>query len=182
MIEKVISTQRIHEGKILNLRVDEVLLPNNKKAYREIIEHQGAVAIVAITDDGKILLVNQYRSAIGEVMTEIPAGKLENNEDPVDCAERELIEETGFKPGKLEKMLEITTSPGFCNEKIHLFLAKDLSPAFLACDEDEFIDLLSVDLDEALQMITAGDIKDSKTIIGLLNYKINCTSAPYKNL
>lgn len=172
MIEKTISSKRIHEGKILNLRVDEVLLPNDKTSLREIVEHNGAVAIVAVTDDNKILMVRQYRKAVEKVLIEIPAGKLEKGEAPYDCAKRELIEETGFRAHQLEEVMEIVTSPGFCTEKIHLFVAKNLSADYLDNDEDEFIDIITMDLDEALEKIVSREIVDSKTIIGLLYYKM----------
>ncbi|HBH11839.1 MAG TPA: ADP-ribose pyrophosphatase [Clostridiales bacterium] len=172
MIEKTISCRQIYEGKILNLRVDEVLLPNDKTSLREIVEHNGAVAIVAVTDNDKILLVRQYRKAVERVLIEIPAGKLEKEETPYDCAERELIEETGFRANQLKKVMEIITSPGFCTEKIHLFVANNLVVDYLENDEDEFIDLITLDLDEALGKIVSGEIVDSKTIIGLLYYKM----------
>jgi ADP-ribose pyrophosphatase len=172
MIEKTISSKRIHEGKVLNLRVDEVLLPNDKTSLREIVEHNGAVAIVAVTDENKILMVKQYRKAVEKVLIEIPAGKLEKGEVPYDCAERELIEETGFRAHQLEEVIEIITSPGFCTEKIHLFVARDLTVDYLENDEDEFIDIITMNLDEALEKIVSGEIVDSKTIIGLLYYKM----------
>ncbi|MDP3387492.1 MAG: NUDIX hydrolase [Eubacteriales bacterium] len=177
MIEKTISSRRIHEGKILNLRVDEVLLPNDKTSLREIVEHNGAVAIVAVTDENKILMVRQYRKAVEKVLTEIPAGKLEKGETPFDCAYRELIEETGFRAHQLHEVMEIITSPGFCTEKIHLFVAKSLAADYLENDEDEFIDLITLDLDEALEKIVSGEIVDSKTIIGLLYYKMYCATS-----
>ena len=116
LIEKTISSKRIHEGKVLNLRVDEVLLPNDNISVREIVEHNGAVAIVAVTNDNKILLVRQYRKAVEKVLIEIPAGKLEKGESPYVCAERELIEETGYRPNQLEEVMEIITSPRLCTE------------------------------------------------------------------
>jgi ADP-ribose pyrophosphatase len=173
MIEKTISTKRIYDGKILNLRVDEVLLPNNKTSQREIIEHNGAVAMVAVNDDNELLLVKQYRKAVEEVIIEIPAGKLELNEDPDECAIRELIEETGFKPNKITRMFDLSTSPGFCTEIIHIYLAEDLEESFLECDDDEFIEVVKMNIDEAVNMISTGEITDSKTIAGLLYYKIN---------
>jgi ADP-ribose pyrophosphatase len=173
MIEKTLSSKRIYEGKILNLRIDEVLLPNNNTSHREIVEHNGAVAIVAVNSDNKILLVKQYRKAIDEIMIEIPAGKLEKEESPYECAKRELIEETGFRSNKMDKIFEIITSPGFCDEKIHLFIAKELQVDYMDCDDDEFIDVIEVSIDDAMDMIYKGIIKDSKTIIGLYHYKMH---------
>lgn len=177
LIEKTISSKRIHEGKVLNLRVDEVLLPNDNISVREIVEHNGAVAIVAVTNDNKILLVRQYRKAVEKVLIEIPAGKLEKGESPYVCAERELIEETGYRPNQLEEVMEIITSPGFCTEKIHLFIARDLVADYLESDEDEFIDLIALELDEALEKIANGEIVDSKTIIGLFYYRLHFSAS-----
>ncbi len=173
MIEKTISTKRIHEGSILNLRVDEVLLPNNKTSKREIIEHNGAVAMVAVNNENDVILVKQFRKAVEKVMIEIPAGKLELDEDPDQCAVRELIEETGYKPNKITRMFDLSTSPGFCTEVIHMYIAEDLEEAYLDCDEDEFIEVVKMNIDEAVNMISRGEITDSKTIAGLLYYKVN---------
>jgi ADP-ribose pyrophosphatase len=173
MIEKTISTKRIHEGSILNLRVDEVLLPNNKTSKREIIEHNGAVAMVAVNNENDVILVKQFRKAVEKVMIEIPAGKLELDEDPDQCAVRELIEETGYKPNKITRMFDLSTSPGFCTEVIHMYIAEDLEEAYLDCDEDEFIEVVKMNIDEAVSMISRGEITDSKTIAGLLYYKVN---------
>lgn len=173
MMEKTISSKRIHEGKIINLRVDEVLLPNNKTSTREIIEHNGAVAMIAVNEKKQLLMVKQYRKAVEKVLIEIPAGKLELNENPEECAIRELIEETGYKPNRITKMLDISTSPGFCTEIIHIYLAEDLEDAYLQCDDDEFIEVIKINIDEAVAMIKNGEITDSKTIVGLLYYKFN---------
>ena len=121
--EKTMKSERIYEGKIVNLRVDTVELPDKKYSKREIVEHPGAVGIVPITEDGKIILVKQFRKAVEKPLLEIPAGKIEINEEPKETALRELFEETGYYSNNMEYIIEFYTSPGFSNEKIYLFLA-----------------------------------------------------------
>lgn len=168
--EITLNSEKIFEGKILKLRIDTVELPNKKYKKREIIEHNGAVAILAVTDKNEIILVKQFRKAAEDFLLELPAGKIENNEKSIDCAKRELKEETGFEAKNFEKICYFYTSPGFCTEKIYLYKATDLMETGAEPDEDEFIELLFVNLDEAKEMIKSGKIIDSKTIIGILSY------------
>ncbi len=165
--EKTMKTDKIYEGKIVNLRVDTVELPDKKYSKREIVEHPGGVGIVAILDDGMVLLVRQYRKAPDKVLLEIPAGKLEVNEEPSETALRELKEETGYTAGKLEYLTEFYTSPGFSTEKIYLFLAEELVPGEQELDTGEFIELEKYTIDELKVMINRGEIMDSKTLIGI---------------
>lgn len=164
--EITVNSEKIFEGKIINVRIDTVEVPNQKYAKREIVEHKGAVAILAIEDD-QIILIKQYRKAVEDFLFELPAGKIELNEEPLSCANRELIEETGYCPNNVEKLAEFYTSPGFCNEKIHLFLATDLKYVGSCPDEDEFIEIVKVKKEEALLMVSENKIKDAKTIIGI---------------
>jgi ADP-ribose pyrophosphatase len=163
--EKTIKSEKIFTGRVISLQVDDVELPDGKTSKREIIKHPGAVAVIPITDDGKIVLVEQYRKALERTIVEIPAGKLERGEDPKDSARRELEEETGYVCEKLEWLISFYTSPGFADEIIHLYLAtgltKKVNPAGL--DEDEFINLLEVSLDDAKQYIKEQKIYDAKT-------------------
>lgn len=168
--EVTVKTEKIFEGKILRLRLDTVELQNKKYTKREIIEHNGAAAILAINDENKLILVRQFRKAAEDFLLELPAGKIENNEDPLLCAKRELKEETGYECESIEKICEFYTSPGFCTEKIHLYKASDLEETGISPDEDEFIELEYVDIEDAKQMIFNGNIIDSKTIIGILSY------------
>ena len=166
--EKLIESTLLYEGKLLKLRCDTVTLPNGTVSVREIIEHPGAVAVVAVTATGQIVLVRQYRHAVGDILLEIPAGKLNPGENPLDCAYRELEEETGFAAGSLRHLASVYTTPGFTNEKIHLFFASELRQTKQNPDEDEFI---NVELYESVQlqsMIEAGALCDSKTLLGLL--------------
>lgn len=170
MEEKILNTKSIYEGRVVKLNVCEVQLPDGKRGQREIIQHVGASAIVAIDDQKRVLLVRQYRSAAGQVMSELPAGILNANETPEACAIRELQEETGYKPGKIESLGGLYPSPGYTTEFIHLFLATELVEARLPADADEMIEVDNVPLLEALNLIDTGVITDSKTIIGLLRY------------
>lgn len=165
--EKTMKSDKIYEGKILNLRIDTVELPDKKYSKREIVEHPGGVAVIPITKDNTLILVKQYRKAVERFLLEIPAGKLEVNEDPRETALRELEEETGFKANKLEYLMEFYTSPGFSNEKIYLFLASDLTKGEQSLDLGEFIESQEYNIDDLLKMVQRGEILDSKTIIGI---------------
>jgi len=168
MEEKTIKSRRIHEGKIISLRVDEVILPHGKKAVREIVEHPGAVAAVPLLPGGRVVLIKQFRKPVEEVIYEIPAGKLEREEDSRLCMERELEEEIGYRAGKLQELLSYYPSPGFSSELVHLFLATDLEKKEQNLEDDEFLETVIIKFDTALKMVEEGKIKDGKTIIGLL--------------
>lgn len=167
--EKTLSTEKIFSGKVISLQIDEVELPNGKKAKRELIKHPGAVAIIALTDDKKLVLVEQYRKALEKIILEIPAGKLEKNEEPAECAIRELEEETGYACESLELLNSFYTSPGFADEIVHLFIAKGLKKKENAAglDEDEFVNLFELTLDEAKQAVIEKRIYDAKTIFAV---------------
>lgn len=165
--EKTMKSDKIYEGKLLNLRVDTVEIPDKKYSKREIVEHPGGVAVIPITSDNSIILVKQYRKAIERFLLEIPAGKLELNEEPRETAIRELKEETGYEANKIEYLLEFYTSPGFSNEKIYLFLATDLIEGQATPDSGEFIEMEKYNIDDLIKMVERGEIIDSKTIIGI---------------
>ena len=169
LTEKTISSQILHQGKVLNLRIDAVELPNGKIATREIIEHAGAVAIVPLTSAGEIVMVRQYRHPAGEILLEIPAGKLDRDENPEHCAKRELLEETGFITGNIRKIFSCFSSPGFCGELIHIYVATEIIYQGQQLDEDEFLEVEKIPLPKVLAMISSGDIKDIKTIAGVLS-------------
>ncbi|TAA72505.1 NUDIX hydrolase [Planococcus salinarum] len=168
--EKTISSERIYEGKIINLKVDEVSLPNGHTSKRELIEHPGAVAIVAITAEKKIIMVEQYRKALERSIIEVPAGKLEKGEDPETTAMRELEEETGYTAASLQLIQSFSTSPGFADEVVHLFFAEGLSKSQSGAvtDEDEFVELMEVTVEEAEQMMQDNRIYDAKTAFAVL--------------
>ncbi len=162
------SSERIYEGKIVNLRVDTVRFQDNKTGKREVVEHSGAVAIVPILTDGKtVVLVRQWRTPVGAPLLEIPAGGLEPGENPEECARRELTEEIGQTAGRLIKLYEGYSAPGFCSEKLYGFLALDLTDESAAPDEGEFVERVEMPLADALAAIADGRIQDMKTIAGL---------------
>lgn len=165
--EKTMKSEKIYEGKIVNLRIDTVELPDKKYSKREIVEHPGAVGIIPITDDDCIVLVKQFRKPVEKFLLEIPAGKLEINEEPRETATRELKEETGYDANKMEYLLEFYTSPGFSNEKVYLFLASELIEGSPCPDTGEFIKTEKINIEDLLKMVERGEIVDSKTIIGI---------------
>ncbi len=172
--EKTIHSNEIYKGKVISLKVDDVLLPNGNQSKREIINHPGAVAIIAITDEGKIVLVEQYRKALERSIIEIPAGKLEPGEQPAVTARRELEEETGYGCRELTYLQSFSTSPGFADEIIHLFVATKLYEIEEKADldEDEFVELLEVTIEEAEEMVRDQRIFDAKTAFAVLWMKL----------
>jgi ADP-ribose pyrophosphatase len=176
--EITLSSRRAYEGRLLHLRVDTVRLEGGYVTEREIVEHPGAVAIVALNGGGKVLLVRQFRQAAREVLWEVPAGTREAGEDSEACARRELQEETGYQASHMEQFLRFYTSPGFCTEQIDLYLATGLSPVPRTLEADEAIEVEAVPLGEAWEMIRRGEIRDAKTITGLLALAVGlCRSA-----
>jgi ADP-ribose pyrophosphatase len=171
--EKTLAGETIYEGKIITLRVEVVALPDGKTAKRELIKHPGAVSIIPITKEGKLVLVEQYRKALERSLIEIPAGKIDPGEAPEVTAVRELEEETGYGAKEFTYVQSFATSPGFADEVIHLYVAQDLykveNPA--DGDEDEFIGLLEVTIEEAEDMVASGKIFDAKTAFAVLYAK-----------
>lgn len=168
--EKTLMAKQIFKGKIINVRVDDVILPDGRTATREIVEHSGAVAIIPLTCENNIIFVQQYRKPVEEEILEIPAGKLEKGENPFKCAERELKEETGYVADNINYITKFYSSPGFSNEVIHLFLARDIREVEVGGtpEPDEFLRIKKVHIKDAFEMVLAGEIKDGKTIIGVL--------------
>ncbi|MCG7342979.1 NUDIX hydrolase [Sporosarcina sp. ACRSL] len=171
--EKTVTSERIFQGKIISLRVEEVELPDGNRAKRELVDHPGAVAVIAITDNRKLVLVEQYRKALDRSIIEIPAGKIEPGEDIEVTALRELEEETGYGATQFEYLQSFATSPGFANEIIHIFVAQGLykidKPA--QGDEDEFIQLFECTIEEAEEMVLEQRIYDAKTAFAILYAK-----------
>lgn len=171
--EKTINTERIFEGKVISLQVDDVELPNGKTSKRELVKHPGAVAVIAITNDKKIVFVEQYRKPLERSLVEIPAGKLEPGEEPKTTALRELEEETGYTTNDLDYVTSFATSPGFADEVIHLYLATDIQKAEnkLEADEDEFVELIEATKEEAEQFEQEERIWDAKTAYAMIYVK-----------
>jgi len=166
--ERGLTQEAAFRGQLVKVRVDTVALPNGETAQREIVEHPGAVAVVPITADGRILLVRQFRYPINQFTLELPAGKLELGEKPEETCLRELAEETGFTASNLERLTEFVVTPGYSTERITLFKATGLASSPAPRDPDEFIESVEVTVEEALAMVRDGRIVDAKTIIGLL--------------
>ena len=169
--EKTLSSEKIYDGRVVKLRKDAVLLPDGKKSEREVISHSGGAGIVA-ESGGKMLLVRQFRYAYGEVITEIPAGKIDKGEKPEDTAKRELEEETGIRAKEVELLFVIYPTPGYTDEKIYIYLARGLSEGEIRLDDNEFLNSFWIDVSKAYEMVEKGEIKDSKTIIALQYLKI----------
>jgi ADP-ribose pyrophosphatase len=165
---EIVESRRVHK-RWVGLRVDRLRYPSGYEHDIDVVEHNGGATLLAIDGDGKLLLVRQYRHATGQIMLELPAGTLDPNEPPEVCAARELQEETGYKPGRIEKLGGFWTAPGYCNEYLHVYLCTDLTESRLEGDE-EAIDVERVSLEEALQMIADGRIEDAKTSAALLFY------------
>lgn len=173
LTEKKLSTQVVYDGKILKVRRDVVQIPDGGTAVREVVEHRGSVAILALTDDDHVLLERQFRYVFGDEMLEIPAGKLEaEDSDPLDCAKRELREETGYSAARWEPLGAVRLAPGCLGEVIHLFLAQELTPGQTSFDEDERIELMAVSIAELEAKIGTGEVADAKTMAALLRWKL----------
>ncbi len=166
--ETVLASERVYEGRILNLRVDQIRTSSGVEALREIVENGGAVAIVALDDHQRVVLVRQYRHAVRSLVVEVPAGKLDGDEEPLDGAQRELREETGFRAGRYERLGSFYPAPAWSTEFVYLYLATDLTPGPTHLEADEAIELLHVPLAESIEMIHAGAIIDGKTTAALL--------------
>jgi len=166
--EKTIESKLVFSGQILNVFFDKVLLPNLKSATREKVSHPGAVAVVPVCSNGSIILVKQFRYPIKKVLIEIPAGKLDSKEPPIECAKRELYEEVGVVNGKIKHLVTIYTSPGFSDELMEIYMATDFIENDNNPDHDEFLHVFKASMDECIEMIKNGQITDAKTIIGIL--------------
>lgn len=165
--EKTLSTERIYEGHILNLRRDRVITRDGE-SYREIVEHNGGAAVAAITNEDKIVMVKQYRKAFDSVILEVPAGKIEKGDNPDETVNRELKEETGYTAEKVTYLTEMLPSVGYTQEAVHIYLAEGLASGETDLDANEAIQVVELDFQEALGMVMRGEIKDAKSIIAIL--------------
>ncbi len=172
LIEKPLKAEYIYKGKIVNLRVDDALLPNGETAKREVVEHGGGVAVLPLTDDGFVVMVEQFRYPYMKTVLEIPAGKKEKGEEPIVCGIRELKEEAGITAKEILSLGELYPTPGYCGEIIYMFLARGLTFGSQNTDEDEFLNVKKVPFEKAVEMVLSGEIKDAKTGLALLKTKI----------
>ncbi len=170
MVEKTLSSQLIYDGQAVKLRVDTVRLPSGRETRREIVEHRDCVAIVAIDGKNNVLLVNQFRQPVEKELLEIPAGGIDPGEDPLTAVRREMQEETGYLPQKVERLGGFYATPGYGTEYLHLYLAADLTPSQLYAEDTESIKLVRVPISQISSLITSGRICDAKSIAGLLIY------------
>lgn len=166
--ETTTASETIYEGRVINLRKDEVRLSNGHVTQREIVEHRGAICVLPVGDDGKILLVRQFRKPAEQVLLELPAGSLEKKEDPVDCAHRELTEECGLEATQMTPLFQCYLAPGYSSEYMYGFVARGLRKVDAQPEEDEILELENYSLQELLPMIADGRIRDAKTICGIL--------------
>mgnify|MGYP000286794973 FL=1 len=168
LAERPITEDVVWTGRIFNVDRLQVQLPDGRNSIRDVVRHPGAVAVVALTEEGRICLVRQYRTALGRVTVEIPAGKLDPGEDPLECASRELLEETGMEAEKIAYLTTIATSDGFTDELIHIYMATGLSFSKSSPDADEFINVDLVEVGELIDAVLDGRIEDAKTVVGAL--------------
>ena len=169
--ERQVETETVYSGMIVKIRRDVAELQNGNKAQREVVEHPGGVGIVPVTNDNKVLMVRQYRYPMEEELLEIPAGKLGNGEDPLECAVRELSEETGCTAGKMVYLGATYPSPGFCREVLYVYLALELQEGEMHLDENELLSVEAVDIDELMDKIMRNELPDGKSIIGIMKAK-----------
>ena len=172
LMETCVSSEEIYNGKIVHLFRDTVILPNGKEAVREVMRHPGAAAVVPLTDEGNVICVRQYRYPFSEVMLEIPAGKLDPGEEPIACAQRELLEETGYQAQELIPLGEYDPSVAVLDEKIHLFLARGLTFRAPNPDADEFLHVVELPLNALVDEILRGEVPDGKTQTAVLKAKL----------
>ncbi|KKM04771.1 hypothetical protein LCGC14_1760880 [marine sediment metagenome] len=165
--ERVLASRRLYEGRVVNLRLDTVELPGGRKATREVVEHGDVVAVVPLLEGEDVLLVRQYRLPTGQTLLEVPAGGVDEGESAEAAAQRELGEECGRWAGRLERLSGFYVSPGYCSEYVHVFLATQLEPVESHPDPDEQLAVVRLPLPEALRLVSGGEIRDAKSIIGL---------------
>lgn len=168
--EKLISSQEIFRGRTINLRVDTIEKQSGQVTTREIVEHSDCIAVVAVDDSDNIVMVKQFRTPVNKMLLEIPAGGVKEGEDPEDCVRRELQEEIGYLPGKLQRLGGFYAAPGYCSEYLHIFLATQLAESRLIAEDTDEIEVVRVPVAKITSLIDSGDICDAKSIAGLLLY------------
>ena len=167
---RVESEKELFQGRIIRLVERKMVLPNGRRTTFHIVEHPGAVAIVPVHANGDVVLLKQFRPTIGMEIYEIPAGTIEKGEGPLATAKREIVEETGFKAKRWDKIADFYTAPGFCDERMHVYVARDLTPAKADGDDDEILKPVRMSIDAALKLIRTRRIRDAKSIAGLMLY------------
>ena len=181
LTEEIIKSETIYEGRVINLKVNDVMLENGKTAKREIVEHPGGVCVISIDENEEVLMVRQYRAPFETVVLEAPAGKLNYGEDHFECGKREFLEETGYEARDMTYMGEYYPSVGFLNEKIHIYIAENLSKKSQHLDEDEFLNVEKIPLSDLVEMVRKNEIKDAKTVIAIFLLKNYVGDGKWKN-
>jgi ADP-ribose pyrophosphatase len=164
---RVLSSRNIYRGRVVHLDVDRVVEPSGMEVEREVVRHPGAAVLLPVTGDGRVILIRQFRYAAGETLLEVPAGTIDPGETPEETAGRELVEETGYHAGKLEKLAEFFPSPGILAERMHLFLATELEKREASPDADESLELVELPWERALALEPGRDVRDAKTLVAL---------------
>jgi ADP-ribose pyrophosphatase len=172
---QLVKSDLVYRGRVVDLQVDHIRLPSGRVAVREVVKHPGGVVVVPVMDDGRLLLIRQFRYPLRAFILEFPAGKLDSGQTPIETARRELEEETGYAAGHMQPEFSFCTSPGFCNEVIHLFIATNLTRTEQRLEEGEHITVECFTVDECLRMIGEGTVADAKTILGLFWYRRTLT-------
>lgn len=168
MSRTTIESQRIFSGVVFDVDRDRLREPGGQEIIREVVRHVGGAGGLPVFEDGRVALVKQYRHPASKELLEIPAGKIEGGEQPVECAAREIEQEIGFRAGRIEKLAEFYSTPGFCAERLYVYLATELTRSAQSLDHDEFVEVIYLPLAKAIKMAESGEIEDSKTIIALL--------------
>jgi len=166
--ERLIGSRSVFEGRLISVQVDEVELPGGGRATREIVKHPAAVAVVPMLPDGRVVMIRQYRQAAGKTLWELPAGLVEEGEEPEETVRRELGEEVGYEPGELTHFFSVYLSPGFSSEIIHVFLARELRPVEVESPPDERIEAVAMPLAEAVERVRRGEVQNAAAVCGLL--------------
>ncbi len=172
LFEKTLSSQVLYEGRIVSVFTDQILLPDGREAKRELVRHPGGVCVLALDPDDNLLMVRQFRYPFGETLLELPAGKLEPEEDPATCGQRELREETGYTAAQFNYFGVFFPSPGYLSERIHIYTAADLSFVGQDLDPGEFLKVERIPFTQALDMVLSGAIPDGKTQVAILKYAL----------
>lgn len=168
LTQRRLASEHVLTSKIFSVTRDQVQLPDGRTVMRDVVIHSGAVVVLPVLPDGRVLLVRQWRYAAGTDLWEFPAGTVEPGEDPAECAARELQEEAGYKPGRMTRLGDFFSAPGFCTELLHCYLAEELTASQLEADDDEDFEVAAIPLAELLQWAAAGRLRDAKTLAGLM--------------